>query len=142
MELLQYSFSISRKDRGIHLITEEILKYLKDLADINKGLLNLHLMHTSAALSINENADPSVRSDMENFLERTVPEDMDLYSHTAEGPDDMTSHIKSSLFGANVSLPISNGKLNIGTWQGIYLCEFREGGKKRNITATIIGNRE
>lgn len=138
MEIFQSTFVLSAKPKGIHLVTNEILKMIPELEEINTGILNLFLNHTSAALSINENADIDVRSDMENHLERAVPPDRALYRHTLEGDDDMTSHIKSSLFGVSNTIPVANGKLLMGIWQGIYLCEFREGNKSRKITYTLI----
>ena len=125
------------RKRGIHLVTNEILQHLPPLPNI--GLLNLFLKHTSAALSINENADPDVRVDMEYILDRLVP-DIDLnYIHTAEGPDDASSHTKTSIIGPSITIPITRGRLNLGTWQGIYLLEFREYKSARHIIATITG---
>lgn len=122
--------------RGFHLVTNEIQNALGELPE--QGLLNLLLQHTSAALTLNENADPDVRSDFERFFDRAVPENSPLYEHILEGPDDMPAHIKSSLFGASLSIPITNHSLNLGTWQGIYLCEFRNRGGRRRIVATIL----
>ncbi|MFW5792866.1 MAG: secondary thiamine-phosphate synthase enzyme YjbQ [Bacteroidota bacterium] len=122
--------------RGYHLITKIIYDNLPNLPE--KGLLHLFIQHTSAALTINENADPSVREDMENIFNRLVPENMSGLKHTMEGPDDMPAHIKSSIIGASLSIPIDKHKLKLGTWQGIYLCEFRNSGGSRRITATII----
>lgn len=131
----QIEFSLSAKRRGCHLITKEILEQLPTLPPI--GLLNLFVKHTSCALSINENADPDVRTDMEKILNKMVPENQPFYDHTLEGDDDMPAHAKSSLFGVSLNIPITNGRLNLGTWQGIYLCEFREHGGARKIVATI-----
>lgn len=125
------------RERGIHLITNEILKELPMLPEV--GLLNLFIKHTSAALSINENADPDVRTDMEYILEKLVPDIDHNYIHTAEGPDDASSHTKTSLIGTSLTLPISRGRLNLGTWQGIYLLEFREYKSARHIVVTITG---
>ena len=125
------------RERGIHLVTNEILQDLTALPEV--GLLNLFITHTSAALSINENVDPDVRTDMEYILDRLVP-DIDLnYIHTAEGPDDASSHTKTSIIGPSITLPITRGRLNLGTWHGIYLLEFREYKLARHIIATITG---
>lgn len=132
----QTEFSLSPKRRGCHLITGEILSQLpKPLPDA--GMLNLFVKHTSCALSINENADPDVRTDMAKILDHLVPENQPYYDHTMEGSDDMPAHAKSSLLGVTLSIPITNGRLNLGTWQGIYLCEFRDYGGPRKIVATI-----
>ena len=132
----QVEFSLSAKKRGCHLITHEIMEHLPTpLPKI--GMLNLFVKHTSCALSINENADPDVRSDMEQILNHLVKENEPYYDHTLEGADDMPAHAKSSLFGVSLSIPITNGRLNLGTWQGIYLCEFRDYGGSRKIVATI-----
>jgi len=122
--------------RGFHLITNIIERELGELPET--GLLNLLIQHTSAALTLNENADPDVRLDFENFINKLIPENHPLYTHIMEGADDMPAHIKSSLFGASLSIPITNHKLNLGTWQGIYLCEFRNHGGSRKIVATIL----
>lgn len=113
---------------------------LPKLQQIKTGIAHIFIQHTSASLTINENADPSVRRDFESHFKRMVPEDMSLYEHTLEGPDDMTSHIKSSLLGHSVSIPITNGKLNLGTWQGIYLCEHRNSGGARKLVVTLSGD--
>ncbi len=131
----QYEFSLPAYPRGFHLITEEVLAQISILPKI--GLLNLHIKHTSAGLSINENADPSVRVDFEQIFNYLVPEKLPFLTHTLEGPDDMPAHIKTALVGNAVSLPITNGRLNLGTWQGIYLCEFRNRGGNRKLVATI-----
>jgi secondary thiamine-phosphate synthase enzyme len=122
--------------RGFHLITRHIEQELPDLP--HTGMLNLLLKHTSAALTLNENADPTVRQDFESFINRMVPENQSDFLHTLEGADDMPAHIKSSLFGNTISIPISQGRLNLGTWQGIYLCEFRNRGGRRRIVMTVI----
>ena len=132
----QIEFTLSAKRRGCHLVTREILDKLpKPLP--KTGLLNIFVQHTSCALSINENADPDVRSDMEKILNHLVPENQSYYDHTLEGSDDMPAHAKCSMFGVSITIPITNGRLNLGTWQGIYLCEFRDYGGSRNIVATI-----
>lgn len=132
----QTSFHLSAKRRGCHLVTNEILEHLpRPLPKI--GVLHLFVKHTSCALSVNENADPDVRSDMEKIMNRVVPENQPYYDHTLEGLDDMPAHAKCSLFGVSVTIPITDGRLNLGTWQGIYLCEFRDDGGERKIVATI-----
>ena len=133
----QVQFSLRSRNRGFHLITEEVLRNLPSLPKV--GLLHLFIQHTSAALSINENADPEVRTDMESIFNRLVKEREPYYVHTFEGADDMPAHAKSSIIGAGLTIPITNGRLNLGTWQGIYLCEFRNYGGSRRVVATIIG---
>jgi secondary thiamine-phosphate synthase enzyme len=137
MEIKQVAFTLKPRKRGFHLITQEILANLPALPQA--GLLNLFVKHTSCALSINENYDSSVRTDMEYIYNRLVPENDARYIHTDEGADDMPSHAKSSLTGVSLVIPITDGKLNLGTWQGIYLCEFRDYGGPRKIVATIMG---
>ena len=134
----QTTFSLAAKRRGCHLITREILEHLP-LPLPQTGLLNLFVQHTSCALSINENADPDVRSDLSKIMDNLVKEKQPFYEHTMEGIDDMPAHAKSSLFGVSLTIPITNGRLNLGTWQGIYLCEFRNYGGSRRIVATIYG---
>ncbi|MGM0589818.1 MAG: secondary thiamine-phosphate synthase enzyme YjbQ [Bacteroidota bacterium] len=137
---IQRTITLPRHKRGYHLITSKITEALPELKELNTGLLHLFIQHTSASLTINENADPAVRRDFLTHFKRMVPEDdMSLYEHTLEGSDDMTSHIKSSLLGHDLTIPISGGKLALGTWQGIYLCEHRNNGGKRNVVATIHG---
>lgn len=132
----QVEFALAAKHRGCHLVTREIIDWLpKPLP--KAGLLNLFVKHTSCALSINENADPDVRSDMEKIMNHIVRENEPYYEHVLEGADDMPAHAKSSLFGVSLSIPITDGRLNLGTWQGIYLCEFRDYGGPRRIVATI-----
>ena len=132
----QNEFTLSAKRRGCHLVTQEIMANLpKPLP--KAGLLNLFVKHKSCALSINENADPDVRSDMEKIMNHIVRENEPYYDHVFEGADDMPAHAKSSLFGVSVTIPITDGRLNLGTWQGIYLCEFRDYGGARRIVATI-----
>lgn len=134
----QTEFSLAAKCRGCHLVTHEVLDHLpKPLPKM--GMLNLFVKHTSCALSINENADPDVRTDMEKILNKMVKENEPYYDHTLEGADDMPAHAKSSLIGVSITIPITNGRLNLGTWQGIYLCEFRNYGGPRKIVATIYG---
>ena len=133
----QTTFSLAPKRRGYHLVTNEILANLPAPMP-ETGLLNLFVQHTSCALSINENADPDVRTDMEEILNHVVRENESYYQHVFEGADDMPAHAKSSLFGVSLSIPITHGRLNLGTWQGIYLCEFRNHGGSRRIVATVI----
>ena len=132
----QIEFSLRAQRRGFHLITDEIMTHLPQLPKI--GLLNLFIKHTSCALSICENWDSSVRSDMESIYNHLIPENQSYYEHTLEGADDMPAHAKSIITGASINIPITNGKLNLGTWQGIYLCEFRNHGGSRHVVATII----
>lgn len=122
--------------RGSHLITDLVEKNLGELPD--SGLLHVFIQHTSAALAINENADPTVRSDLDKFFDHLVPEDISYFDHTMEGPDDMPAHVKSVLAGSSVTLPITGGRLNLGTWQGIYLMEFRRQGGPRRLVLTMI----
>ena len=133
----QVEFDLQSRRRGFHLITGEILRNLSPLPEV--GLLHLFIKHTSAGLSINENADPDVRMDMESIFNHLVKEREPYYQHTLEGNDDMPAHAKSSIIGTSVTIPITNGKLNLGTWQGIYLCEFRNYGGNRRMVATISG---
>lgn len=136
---IQKEIKLSPKSRGYHIITDEILSEIPEIKNIKTGLAHIFIQHTSAALTINENADPSVRRDFESHFNRTVPEDTSLYEHTLEGTDDMTSHIKSSLLGSSVSIPITNGRFNLGTWQGVYLCEHRNRGGSRKLVITLNG---
>lgn len=139
MAWFQKQITLQPKPRGFHLVTREVVQQLPELAEIQIGLFHLFVQHTSASLAINENADPTVRADMETHFNISVPEDAAHYRHTLEGPDDMTSHIKAVLIGDSVSIPITNGRLNLGTWQGIYLCEHRNHGGSRRLVATIQG---
>lgn len=140
MNIIQKTISLNPKKRGFHLITQEILQKTPEISTISKGICTFFLLHTSASLSINENADPTVRNDMEQFFNRTVPENPNLYEHTFEGLDDMTSHIKSSLLGVSITIPITNGTLHLGTWQGVYLCEHRNNASSRSVCITILGS--
>lgn len=139
MNTFQKQITLSPKPRGFHLITDEIFGQIPELHDLKTGIAHLFIQHTSAALTINENADPSVRKDFESHFNRMVPENPSLFEHTFEGLDDMTSHLKSSILGHSVSIPITDGRLNLGTWQGIYLCEHRNRGSARKLVITIIG---
>lgn len=137
---IQKEITLKPRSRGFHLITGEILNQLPELKQIKTGIAHIFIRHTSASLSINENADPSVRADMETYFNRAVPEkDAAHYEHTLEGTDDMTSHIKATIIGSSVTIPITNGRFNFGTWQGIYLCEHRNYGGARDIVVTVIG---
>lgn len=138
MKVIQKEFNLKNYSRGFHLITDEVINKLNEIKNIEMGTLNLFLKHTSASLTINENCDSSVRSDMENFINDIVS-NKNYFKHTYEGEDDMPAHIKSSIFGSSLTLPITNGKLNLGTWQGIYLGEHRDFGGSRRIVATIMG---
>lgn len=133
--VLQKEFVLKSYPRGYHIITREVLQHLPDLP--KTGILHLFVKHTSAGLTINENADPSVRVDFESIFNQLVPENLPFLQHTMEGPDDMPAHIKAALVGSSVTIPITNGRLNLGTWQGVYLCEFRNHGGGRKLVATI-----
>ena len=138
MNIIQKEFNLKAKSRGFHLVTKEILSNLTELSSIKVGTLNLFIKHTSASLTINENCDSSVRDDMERFVNDVIS-NKEYFEHTYEGDDDMPAHIKSSIFGSNITIPITDGKLNLGTWQGIYLGEHRDFGGSRKIVATIMG---
>jgi secondary thiamine-phosphate synthase enzyme len=138
MTWTQHHLELTPKPRGFHLITREVIETLPELGNLSVGLLHLFLLHTSASLSINENADPDVPIDLENSLSAIAPENFP-YQHTSEGPDDMPAHVKHSLLGASISIPIHDGQLCLGTWQGIYLCEHRNHGGRRRLVATIWG---
>jgi len=135
---LQRKIDLAQRQRGFHLITREVLAALPELAAIKTGLLHVFIQHTSASLTINENADSDVQRDLESSLNAIAPEDFP-YVHTIEGPDDMPAHVKASLMGSSVSVPISAGKLLLGTWQGIYLCEHRNRASKRSLVLTLWG---
>jgi secondary thiamine-phosphate synthase enzyme len=139
MPWLQRDFSLIARQRGFHLVTSEILSKIPELTTYRSGILHLFIQHTSASLTINENADPSVRVDLERHFNVIVPEDTQYYTHDTEGPDDMPAHFKASLLGTSLTIPITDGHLNLGIWQGIYLCEHREHGGNRRIVATITG---
>jgi len=135
----QRALTLRPQPRGFHLVTREIASALPELAELRVGLAHLFLQHTSAALSLNENASPDVRRDFRSWFDAAVPEDAPYWTHTLEGPDDMPSHIKSSLLGAALSLPVRDGRFALGTWQGIYLCEHRDAGGARTLLATLWG---
>ena len=135
----QKEITLPKHSRGFHIITNHIIKELPQIKGISAGLLHIFIKHTSASLTINEDADPTVRVDFESHFNETVPENAPYYRHIVEGSDDMPAHLKSAILGSSVTIPISNGKINLGTWQGIYLCEHRDRGGSRKIILTING---
>ena len=137
---IQKTITLSPKSRGFHIITHDVLENIPELKDLKTGILQLFIKHTSASLTINENADPTVRTDLESHFNMLAPENQNYYQHTFEGSDDMPAHLKASLLGSSVSIPITNGRLNLGTWQGIYLCEHRNRGSHRKLIITIQGS--
>ncbi len=139
MKLFQASLRLKPYPRGFHLITNEVIKAIPEIQEVKTGQLQVFIQHTSASLSINENADPTVRHDFEAHFNKMIPENQAYYKHTFEGSDDMPAHIKASLLGASVQVPICNGRLALGTWQGIYLCEHRNYGGERKIVITAWG---
>lgn len=139
MNWIQKEILLNPQSRGFHLITDEILREIPELMSINIGLMNVFIKHTSASLSINEDADPTVRMDFESHFNEMVPENQPYYRHTMEGSDDMPAHLKASILGSSIQIPITNGNLNMGTWQGIYLCEHRNYSGKRKVVVTIWG---
>ena len=139
MKIFQEILTLGEKRRGFHLVTNEVLSALPQISAINKGMLQVFIQHTSASLCINENADPTVRQDFEMFFNKAVPENDSDYRHDYEGSDDMPAHLKSAILGSSVSIPIRNGHLFVGTWQGIYLCEHRNYGGQRNLVLTAWG---
>lgn len=140
MNWLQKQIRLEPRERGFHLVTSEIVQAIPELNEFQVGLLHVFIQHTSASLSINENADPDVRQDMETAINLIAPESMP-FVHTCEGPDDMPAHVKSSLLGSSLSIPIRAGQLALGTWQGIYLCEHRNRGGTRRIMLTVMGSK-
>jgi len=140
MKTFQKEIILPSHSRGYYLITDIILENIPETKEIEIGMLQVFIKHTSASLTINENADPTVRLDFESHLNKMVPENAPYYIHTYEGSDDMPAHLKSSLMGASIQIPITNGKLNLGTWQGIYLCEHRNQGGRRTVVITAFGN--
>jgi secondary thiamine-phosphate synthase enzyme len=136
---LQREIRLDPRPRGFHLVTREVEAALPELRDVAVGLLHLFIRHTSASLTLNENASPDVRRDFASFFDDAVPEDAPYWTHTTEGPDDMPAHIKASLLGPSLSLPVAGGRLAVGTWQGIYLCEHRDRGGARSLVATLQG---
>lgn len=139
MKLFQKQIQLAPRSRGFHLVTEELLKDFDEIREIDRGILHILIQHTSASLTINENADPSVRTDFESHMNKMIPENAPYYIHTMEGPDDMPAHIKASLMGSSVQLPITDGRLNLGIWQGIYLCEHRNRASGRRLVLTAWG---
>ena len=139
MICLQKEICISSKPRGFHLITNEVVSNFPEMSQINKGVLQIFIKHTSASLTINENADSTVREDFEAHFNEMVQEGQPYYRHTIEGPDDIPAHLKSSILGSSIQIPITNGSLNLGTWQGIYLCEHRNNGGSRILFITALG---
>ena len=135
----QVELRLRPRPRGVHLVTEEVLAALPQLRDIARGLVHVFIQHTSASLLVNENADPDVRADMNRWLDHAVPENAPYFEHTAEGPDDMPAHMKAALLGSSITLPVRQGRLALGTWQGIYLAEHRDAGGSRHLIATIWG---
>nr|WP_199075393.1 secondary thiamine-phosphate synthase enzyme YjbQ [Pedobacter sp. ASV19] len=139
MKIYQQSLRLKERKRGFHLITEEVTNGLPEISEIDKGSCQIFIQHTSASLTINENADPTVRKDFEMFFNKTVPENDPDYLHDDEGPDDMPAHLKAALLGNSLTIPIRHGKLALGIWQGIYLCEHRDYGGPRNLVITAFG---
>ena len=139
MRVFQKEIKLKARERGFHLVTDEITSQFSELKKIEVGILQVFIKHTSASLTINENADPTVREDFESHFNKMVPENQPYYKHTLEEPDDMPAHIKSALTGISVDIPITNGSLNLGTWQGIYLCEHRNHGGPRKLVLTAYG---
>ena len=137
---VQKEIRLQARPRGFHLVTDELLRELPELRDFKIGMLNLFILHTSASLTINENADPAVRGDFESHFNRAVPEDQPYYQHRDEGPDDLPAHLKASILGSSLDIPVAGGRLRLGTWQGIYLCEHRNHGGSRRIVATLQGD--
>ena len=137
---IQKTITLSPKSRGFHIITHDVLENIPELKDLKTGILQLFIKHTSASLTINENTDPTVQIDLESHFNMLAPENQSYYQHTFEGSDDMPAHLKASLLGSSVSIPITDGRLNLGTWQGIYLCEHRNRGSDRKLIITIQGS--
>ena len=136
----QRQIRLRPQPRGFHLVTREVLAAVPEVAGLQVGLLHLFIRHTSASLTLNENASPDVRADFESYFDAAVPEDAPYWTHTVEGPDDMPAHIKASLLGPSLTLPVRDGRLALGTWQGVYLCEHRDRGEPRSLIATLWGD--
>ena len=135
----QRQIRLGARPRGFHLVTREVLGAVPELGELRVGLAHLHLLHTSASLTLNENASPDVRRDFESWFDRAVPEDAAYWTHTVEGPDDMPAHIKASVLGPSLTLPVRDGSFALGTWQGVYLCEHRDDGGARSLLVTLWG---
>lgn len=136
---MQKEICLKSRTRGFHLVTEELLRELPELRNFKIGMMNIFILHTSASLTLNENTDPTVRQDFESYFNRAVPEGAPYYQHQDEGSDDLPAHLKSSLLGSSLNIPIADGRLRLGVWQGIYLCEHRNNGGNRRIVVTIQG---
>ena len=136
---LQREIGLRPRARGFHLVTDEVLDAVPEIRDLSVGLAHLHILHTSASLTLNENASPDVRRDFETWFNEAVPEGASYWTHTTEGSDDMPAHIKASLLGPSLTLPIGDGRFRLGTWQGVYLCEHRDSGGARSIVVTVCG---
>ena len=139
MILFQQEIRLKARKRGFHLITTEVLESIPRLREIRAGICQVFIQHTSASLTINENADPTVRADFEMYFNKIAPENDPAYEHTDEGPDDMPAHLKAAMLGSSVTIPVTSGRLALGTWQGIYLCEHRNYGGERKIVVTVWG---
>jgi secondary thiamine-phosphate synthase enzyme len=139
MSWIQKEITLAAKSRGFHLVTREILQQIPEIGDFSVGLAHIFIQHTSASLALNENADPTVRQDMESHFNRMVPENAPYFVHTSEGPDDMPAHLKAVLLGSSVTVPIRDGRFHLGTWQGIYLCEHRNRARERRLVITLQG---
>jgi secondary thiamine-phosphate synthase enzyme len=140
MKIYQQTLNLKERKRGFHLITTEVVNALPEISDLKTGILQVFIRHTSASLTINENADPTVRKDFEMYFNKAVPENDPDYQHDEEGPDDMPAHLKAAMLGSSVTIPIRNGRLALGTWQGIYLCEHRNYGGQRSLVLTAWGD--
>jgi secondary thiamine-phosphate synthase enzyme len=140
MSWFQKEITLKPRGRGFHLITDEVMGQIPEIKKIKTGLMHILIKHTSASITLNENFDPDVRSDMEKYFNRAVKENEPWYEHNSEGADDMPAHIKSTLIGNSLTIPITNGKLNLGTWQGIYLCEHRNRAGSRSVVVTVLGD--
>lgn len=139
MKIYQQQFELKEKPRGFHLVTPEIVHAMPQIMEIKTGMCQIFIQHTSASLTINENADPTVRVDFETYFNKAVPENDPDFLHNDEGPDDMPAHLKAAMLGSSVMIPVRNGRLALGTWQGVYLCEHRDYGGKRRIVVTVWG---
>lgn len=142
MNCFQKEIVLTAKARGFHLVTSEVLSQVPELRSFSAGIFHLFIQHSSASLTLNENADPDVRRDMESYFNRSVPENASYFEHTTEGSDDMPAHIKNVILGSSISVPVTDGDLNLGTWQGIYLCEHRNHGGRRHLIVTIMGEKK